>query len=163
MNFDNHYTPKTKMDNNAWITDPRVEDPKNLPRPLGWQILVRPYPIKQSEGAKIIIGSDEFNFLNHITNIGRVVDIGDCAWNRSEHKMKDGTQKDWLKVGDFVSYPRNTGARRKFKGVTYVLLVDDEICEQLPDPQIFDEGYYKIDIPQEHLEKYNTVFQKEVK
>jgi co-chaperonin GroES (HSP10) len=149
------------MDSIAWITDPTVPDPENLPAPLGWCVLIRPYPVSQNqEKTKIILATSELDYMNHVTNIGRVVAIGPCAWNRPEHRMKDGTQKDWVQVGDFVSYPKNVGSRRKYKGVSYVLLVDDEINERLPDPQVFDEGFFKINIPQEHLEKYNTVYQK---
>jgi co-chaperonin GroES (HSP10) len=106
------------------------------------------------------IPDTELDFMSYLTNIGRVVSIGPCCWTRPEHKTSDGKQFDWVQVGDFVSYPKNTGAKRKFKGVSYVLLVDDEIVERLPDPQVFDDDFYKIDIPQEDLEKYNTIYKK---
>lgn len=102
------------------------------------------------------MSSNEMEHMNYVTNIGRVVSVGPCCWNRAEHKMKDGTQKDWAQVGDFVSFPKNVGQRRKFKNVSFVLLVDDEIVERLPDPQVFDDGYYQIKIPSEHLTTYNT-------
>lgn len=160
----NTYQATTKLDQNSWITPPEVEDPENLPEPLGWCLLIRPYPIHQNKAkSSIILPGSELDYLNYVTNIGRVVSIGPCCWTRAEHRMKDGTQKDWVKVGDFVAYPKNVGARRKFKGVSYVTLVDDEIVERLPDPQVFDDGFYKLNIPQEHLEKYNTVFKKETK
>ena len=157
----NSYQSSTKLDQNSWITPPDVADPENLPRPLGWHVLVRPYPVAQNrEKSSIYMPDAELDFLNHITCIGRVVAIGDCAWNRTDHRNKDGEHFNWVEVGDFVSYPKNVGARRKFKGVSYVLLSDDDVVEHLTDPQVFDEGYYKIEIPQEHLEKYNTVYKK---
>jgi co-chaperonin GroES (HSP10) len=157
----NSYQSNNRIDSVAWITDPTIPDPENLPVPLGWCVLIRPYPVSQNqERTKILLATTELDFMNHVTNIGRVVAVGPCAWNRPEHRMKDGTQKDWVQVGDFVSYPKNVGSRRKYKGVSYVLLVDDEINEQLPDPQVFNEGFFKINIPQEHLEKYNTVYKK---
>lgn len=160
-NLLNSYQSSSKLSSNSWITDPTVPDPENLPEPLGWCILVRPYPVAQTSKSSIILSSGEMDFLNHVTNIGRVVAVGPCAWNRAEHVMKDGTQRDWVKVGDFVSFPKHVGSKRKFKGVSYVLMVDDEIVERLPDPQVFDDGYYHINIPQEHLEKYNTIYKKE--
>ena len=158
----NSYQATTKLDKNSWITDPKVADPDNLPQPLGWTLLVRPYPVKQNEEkSKIIMPEGEMDYLNYVSNIGRVVAVGPCCWTRPEHKI-NGEQKDWVKVGDFVSYPKNVGAKRKFKGVGYILLVDDEIVERLPDPQVFDNSFYKINIPQEDLEKYNTVYKKEI-
>jgi co-chaperonin GroES (HSP10) len=125
-------------------------------------LLIRPYPVNTNKAkTSLLISSDEMDFMNHITNIGRVVAIGKSCWNKAEHKDANGERYDWVNVGDFVAFPRNTGGRRKFKGVSYVLLNDDEIVERLPDPQVFDDGFYKLDIPQEHLEKYNTIYKKE--
>lgn len=152
------YQTPGKLDVNSWITDPTVADPENIPTPLGWCILVRPYPVEynKAKSSLILLGS-EIDYMNYVTNIGRVVSVGPCAWNRAEHRMKDGTQKDWVQVGDFVSFPKNVGARRKFKGVSYVLLADDEIVERLLDPQVFDDGSYKVNLPMEDMQKYNTI------
>ena len=161
-NAPNSYLANTKLDQNTWITPPEVEDPANLPQPLGWCLLVRPYPIHQDKNkSSIIMSESEIDYMNYVTNIGRVVSIGPCCWQGAEHRQ-NGEQKNWVEVGDFISYPKNVGARRKFKGVSYVLLVDDEIVERLPDPQVFDNSYYRINIPEDHLKKYNTVH-KEVK
>ncbi len=159
----NTYQAPTKLDKNSWITPPTVEDPENLPIPLGWTLLVRPYPIINNKKVSSLIMPDEtIDYMNYITNIGRVVAVGPSCWSRPEHRAIDGSQEPWAKVGDFVSYPKNVGARRKFKGVSYVLLVDDEILERLPDPQVFDEGFHCLDIPEDHMTKYNT-FKKETK
>lgn len=152
------YSPTSKITNNSWITPPDVPDPDNVPIPLGWCLLVRPYPVKQDMNrSKIIRPDDTIDMMNYITNIGRVVSLGPCCFTRPEHRTKDGKQFDWVKPGDFISFPKNVGARRKFKGVSYVLLVDDEVVEKLPDPQVFDDQDYLIDIPEDHLVKYNTV------
>lgn len=158
------YASHTKLQKNEWITDPLVDDPENLPEPLGWTLLVRPYPVKQDEKkTTLILAPDNVDYMSHLTNIARVVSVGPTCWNRPEHRDKEGNQFDWLKEGDFITYPRNVGARRKFKGVSYVLLVDDEVTERLPDPQVFDDDLYKLDVPEEHLTKYNTVYNKESK
>ncbi len=152
------YAEPNKNAKNAWITDPKIEDPENLPKPLGWNLLVRPYPIAQDEDRSLILMPDDHvDFLNYVTCIGRIVAVGPCCWNRPEHKNKEGQQEDWAKIGDFVTYPKNVGARRNFKGVSYVLLTDDDILETLPDPQVFDGDRYKVNIPEEHLTRYNTV------
>ena len=61
-------------------------------------------------------------------------------------------------MGDFVAYPKHVGAKRKFKGVSYVVLNDDEITDFLPDPQVFNEDGCKLNIPKEDLEMYNTIY-----
>ena len=154
------YSAAGKLDRNGWITPPDVEDPNNLPEPLGWTILVRPYPIVQSSSSLIIMPDEDINYINYVSNVGRIVAVGPCAWTRPEHKNAEGERFEWAKVGDFVTYPKNTGARRKFKNVSFVLLCDDEIVEKLTDPQIFDDDIYTLDIPEDHLTKYNTIHKK---
>jgi hypothetical protein len=168
MSTQDIYQSRTKLDQNTWITPPEVPDPDNLPQPLGWTLQVRPYSIGANEKKTSLILTTErqgLDYMNHVINIGRVVAIGPCCWTRSEHRMKDGTQTDWVQVGDFVSFPKNTGSRVKFKGVSYITLVDDEVVQLLRDPQVFDdeEGYFKLNIPQADLEKYNTIHNKEFK
>lgn len=161
-NLINAYQSNSKITQNGWITDPSIPDPDNLPIPLGWCVLVRPYPIDYNrDKTSLMMSQSDIDFLNHVTNIGRVVAVGQSCWTRSEHRNSEGDYAPWAKVGDFVSFPKNVGARRKFKGVSYVLLVDDEIVERLPDPQVFDDGFFQLNIPQEHLEKYNTIYKKE--
>lgn len=156
------YQAPSRLNSNDYITDPRVEDPENLPEPLGWNLLVRPYPINNQTRGGIFLNDSEIDYMNTVTNIGRVVLVGSCCWNKSEHGGEP-----WVEVGDFVSYPKHVGSLRKFKGVSYILLGDDEIVERLTDPLIFGEGpgtgYMQIDIPQEDLEKYNTIYNKKRK
>lgn len=155
----NTYQPGSKLDKNSWITPPTIPDPQNLPEPLGWTLLVRPYPVKVNDKrTSLIIPDTEIDFMNYLTNIGRVVAVGPCCWARPEHRKMDGTRFEWVKVGDFISYPKNVGARRKFKDVSFVLLCDDDVVEKLPDPQVFDNDFYTVDIPDEDLKKYNSIY-----
>lgn len=154
------YQAGGRLDNADWVTNPTVPDPENLPVPLGWTVLIRPYPITEKTRGGIILSSDDRNSLSNTTNIGRVVSIGRCCWNRSHHKDASGNQFQWVQVGDFVAFPKHSGAKRKFKGVSYIVLNDDEITDFLPDPQVYDEQSYQLDIPKEHLEMYNTIYNK---
>lgn len=163
--FQNAYESKFKLDNNEWITDPRVPNPDNLPEPLGYTILVRPYRVVQdTKISSLIIPQAEIDFVNRMVNVARVIKIGPCAWNKKDQWAKDGNgdlvQKDWVQVGDFITFPKHSGSRRKFRGVSFVLLSDDEINERLPDPQIFDGAYFKLDLPEDHLKKYNTIYKE---
>lgn len=151
------YQTNSKLSKNEWITNPQVKDPENLPEPLGWTILVRPYPVKEQTKAGIILASESIDYINGLVNVGRVVKIGPCAYMRPDHKIK-GEQKNWVEVGDFVSWPRHVGAKRKFKGVSFVVLNDDELVEKLPDPMVFNEESFQMEIPEEDLKNYNTIY-----
>ena len=153
----NGYAATSRLQNSDYVTDPRVPDPENLPEPLGWNLLVRPYPISEKTKSGLFLTSEDRDYLTMITNIGRVVSVGPCCWNKEEHGGP------WAQVGDFITYPKHTGAYRKFKGVSFVILGDDQIVERLPDPLVFGEGsqsYMNIDIPEEDLKKYNTIYKE---
>lgn len=157
------YQTTTKLSKNSWVTDPEVQDPDNLPIPLGYTLLVRPYPINETTKSGLILAGDSIDYMNYVTNVARVVSIGPCCWNRADHRNKNGERFDWVQVGDFVSFPKNVGARRKFKGVSYVLLTDDDITELLPDPHVMaQQGAHSLNIPDSHMKKYNTYMKEEV-
>lgn len=159
MAVDVGYQKPTNMHDNDYICDPELPDPDNIPQMLGWNILVRPYPIEAMSRGGIILSTNDVEYGKHATNVARVVDIGPCAWNRSQHRDKDGNRFDWVQVGDFVSYPRHVGKMRNYKGVTFTVLADDEINERLVDPMVFGEdSRFVLQIPQEDLEKYNTIY-----
>lgn len=153
------FATNSRLTKNEWITDPEIPEPENFPKPCGWLIAVRPYPVDERTQGGIILTADSSDFMNYLTNVGRVIAVGDCAYSRSEHMNVKGEQKPWVKPGDFISYPRHVGAKRKFKGVSYLLLVDDEVNEVLRDPLVYakDDGV-NIKIPESDLVKYNTVY-----
>lgn len=159
------YQSNSRIDRNEFFTDPLVPDPDNLPEPLGWSLLVRPYPMQTKTRSGLYMADETLDHMNYVANIARVVAVGPCCWSQNQHKNINGERFEWVKVGDFVSYPRHVGNRKKFKGVGYVTLMDDEITERLPDPLVFDyEGtLVNINIPQEHLETYNTIYNKDYK
>jgi len=151
------YQKPSNIHDNDYITDPEIPDPENLPVPLGWNLLVRPYPIDQMTQGGIIISADGAESARNATNIARVVAIGPCAWNRAQHKS-NGVYQPWVEVGEFISYPRYKGSMRNFKGVTFCILSDDDIVEKLPDPMVFgDDDIHNLNIPLSHLTKYKTI------
>lgn len=153
------YQKPSNLHDNDYITDPREPDPENLPIPLGWNILVRPYPVEQKTKGGIILTANDAEYTRNSTNIARVVAIGPCAWNRAQHKNGNGDCFKWFEVGDFIAYPRFKGAMRNYKGVTFCILNDDDPIEVLHDPIVFSEGdSYKLDIPEEDLIRYNTIY-----
>ena len=157
----NTYSAPSRILNNEWITSPSIKDPENIPQPLGWHVLIRPYPVKSKSKGGIIMTS-ETDTMNYLLNIGRVVAVGPCAWNRPEHKNREGESFLWANVGDFVTYPKHAGHKRKYKDVSFIIMNDENLNEILRDPVVFsDENFVSIDIPQEDLEQYNTIYNKE--
>lgn len=154
------YQTNTKTNDNDWITSPSVPDPENLFEPLGWTVVVRPYPTKSKSVGGILLTNETVDFANYRTNIGRIVAIGKSCWNRPEHRDAEGNRYDWCKVGDFVEWGSHIGKKRKFKGVGYIVINDDEIISRLPDPIVYQEGDSSMvmDIPEEDLKKYNTIY-----
>lgn len=138
------------------ITNPEIPDPENIPEPLGWQVLIRPYPIKDQTKGGIILAETEHYDNN--TRVARVVKMGPCAFNRTHHQDREGNAFLWYEVGDFVGIPKFKGSMRKFKGVSFVLLNDDEVVERLPDPMVLEHSKFQLNIPEEDLKKYNTVY-----
>ncbi len=156
------YVGDSRLSKNDWVTDPEIVDPDNLPEPLGWTLRVRPYPIREETQGGLLLGSEDIDYMHSVLNIGRIVGIGKSAFNRPHHRDVKGDQYDWVQVGDFISYPKHVGSKRKFKGISYIVLNDDEIDERLIDPLIFpEEGLYQINIPEDHLKKYNTIYNEE--
>ena len=155
------YQTNTKYNANEWITDPSVPDPLNKPIPSGWTIWVRPYPAKTKTTGGILLNDDTIDTANYRTNIGRVVSIGKSCWNRPEHRDSEGNRYEWCKVGDFIEWGSHIGKKRKFKGVGYIIINDDEILSVLPDPVVYKDdegsGTIGINIPDEDLKKYNTI------
>lgn len=154
------FQTNTKSNANEWVTDPRVKDPENLFVPLGWTIIVRPYPTKAKTKGGLILLDETIDFANYRTNIGRVVAIGKSCWNRPEHRDSEGNRYEWCQIGDFVEWGSHIGKKRKFKGVSYIIVNDDEIISKLPDPIVYEEdtGDFLMDIPKEDLETYNTIY-----
>lgn len=154
------YQTNTKANENDWVSSPELPDPDNLFEPAGWTLIVRPYPTKSTSAGGIILTSETIDFANYRTNIGRVVAVGKSCWNRPEHRDAEGNRYDWCKVGDFIEWGSHIGKKRKFKGISYIIINDDEMISRLPDPVVYEEGDAKIlmDIPKADLEKYNTIY-----
>lgn len=140
------YTQGTKISKNTLCSDPRLPDPENLPEPLGWNLLVRPYPVEETTKSGLILPEESVDFYSRMLNIARVVKIGPCCWSRRDHYDRNGNQFNWVDVGDVVSYPKHVGVGRKISGIYYVLLGDDEIVEKLPDPSVVNTDLFKIDL-----------------
>jgi len=113
--------------NNDWHTDNDVADPKELPIPCGYRILIRPVaPIKKTQGG-IILTDKAVEDQTYLNSKGRVIAMGSECYD---------TKNPWCKIGDFVVYGRYAGSKIDVGGVKMLLINDDEVLAVLPNPDI---------------------------
>ena len=111
------------------ISDAELE--LQLPKPVGYRVLVAlPQPEETISGTSII-KTDTAKTQDHIMSIiGLVVDMGSGAYADKE-RFPDGP---WCKEGDFVMFRMNSGTRFTIGGVEYRLMNDDSIEAVVADP-----------------------------
>jgi len=111
------------------ISDAELE--LQLPRPVGYRILVAlPQPEETFEGSSIL-KTEKLKTQDHIMSIiGLVVDMGTGAYADKE-RFPDGP---WCKEGDFVMFRMNSGTRFTIGGVEYRLMNDDSVEAVVTDP-----------------------------
>ena len=103
-----------------------------LPKPVGYRILVALPEVEDTYGDSGIIKSSKEMHNDHIMSImGLVLDMGDGAYSDKE-RFPTGP---WCKTGDYVMFRMNTGPRFKVGGVEYRLMNDDSIEATVTDPR----------------------------
>ena len=104
------------------VTEEEVE--AQLPKPVGYRVLVAMPEVDDTYGSSGIIKSSKEMHNEHIMSImGLVLDMGDGAYSDKE-RFPTGP---WCKQGDYVMFRMNTGTRFKVEGVEYRLMNDDSI------------------------------------
>lgn len=126
-------TPKS-AGNTTWWTDPTISDPADLPTVRGWRILVRPIPNAPKTKGGIIIPDATIETMDLIRSVGQVKSVGPMAYTRP-----DMGETPWCKVGDYILYPRYSGAKFSYGGVKFLLLNDDEVLAVIQDPARINE------------------------
>ena len=112
------------------LTDEEVE--AQLPRPVGYRLLIALPQLEETFGETGIIKADKTLFEEKIlTVVGCVIDMGDQAY-ADKDRFPSGP---WCKVGDYVVFRANTGTRLRVNGVEYRLMNDDSIEAVVADPR----------------------------
>ena len=97
------------------VTEEEVE--AQLPKPVGYRVLVAMPEVDDTYGSSGIIKSSKEMHNEHIMSImGLVLDMGDGAYSDKE-RFPTGP---WCKQGDYVMFRMNTGTRFKVEVLSIV-------------------------------------------
>ncbi len=118
---------------NSSFEDDLLPDPEVLPVISRFNILVRPLEVSKKSKGGILLPDTAQEAIHYLQTAGRVVAMGpDC--------FPEGTTKA-CEIGDTVVWGRGRGVRLKYRGIAYVLLVDDEVLMTIPEATDLDEHY----------------------
>lgn len=111
------------------VTEQEMED--QLPRPVGYHILVALPKVEDKYESGIIKAERTQTEEYILSTMGAVIDMGDQAYADKE-RFPTGP---WCKVGDFVMFRPNTGTRFKVNGSEYRIMNDDSVQAVVTDPR----------------------------
>ena len=107
------------------------EKAKQLPKPMGYKILVCIPEIEDTYESGILKADQIIRFEELLTNVLFVVELGpDCY--KDKDRFPNGP---WCKKGDFVLVRANTGTRLKIHGREFRLINDDSVEAVVEDPR----------------------------
>ena len=111
------------------LTEEEVE--QQLPRPVGYMVLVALPKVEETYESGIIKADQARREEYILATMGAVIDMGAEAYSDKD-RFPNGP---WCKVGDFVMFRPNTGTRFKVNGSEYRLMNDDSIQAVVADPR----------------------------
>lgn len=111
------------------LTEDEIE--QQLPKPVGYHILVMLPKVEEAYDSGIIKADRTRHEEYILSSMGAVVDMGEQAYADKE-RFPTGP---WCKIGDFVMFRPNTGTRFKVNGAEYRIMNDDSIQAVVADPR----------------------------
>ena len=124
--------------NDMWITNEEEETtPDILPELPGFHVLVRPVSVKEKTKGGIIIPNSTKEDMSYLTTVGKVIKIGNLAYNDTD-KFPKGP---WCKEGDYICYAKHAGQKIQYKEVKMILLYDDQVIMKVEDPKFLDPTF----------------------
>ena len=124
---------KKSEENSKVPTDPKgiEEYLKQLPDPVGYRMLVRPYSGEKKTEGGILLTDETSEKIQMTTVCALVVKMGDLCY-KDKKKFPNGP---WCKEGQFIMYDRYVGNRFQTKYGEHRILNDDEIIGTIKDPK----------------------------
>ena len=123
--------------NDMWITKEEDDTPDILPELPGFHVLVRPVSVKEKTKGGIIIPNSTKEDMSYLTTVGKVIKIGNLAYNDTD-KFPKGP---WCKEGDYICYAKHAGQKIQYKEVKMILLYDDQVIMKVEDPKYLDPTF----------------------
>ena len=111
------------------VTEAEME--AQLPKPVGYMILVALPKVEEAYESGIIKADRTRHEEYILSTMGAVIDMGEQAY-ADKDRFPTGP---WCKVGDFVMFRPNTGTRFKVNGSEYRLMNDDSVQAVVADPR----------------------------
>tara|TARA_R110000751_G_scaffold136295_1_gene239281 strand:+ start:581 stop:985 length:405 start_codon:yes stop_codon:yes gene_type:complete len=102
-----------------------------LPRPIGWKVLVQPSQVKKKSKGGILLPSQAQDAEEYLTAHGSMLALGDLSYR--DRGTGQSWKGNWPKVGDHVTYGKYAGQKVVINNVKLLLLNDDEITSIIPD------------------------------
>ena len=123
---------KKSEENSKVPTDPKgiEEYLKQLPDPVGYRMLVRPYSGEKKTDGGIILTDETSEKIQMTTVCALVVKMGDLCYHDKE-KFPKGP---WCKLNEWIIFSRYAGSRFKIDGGEVRVLNDDEVISTIADP-----------------------------
>ena len=87
--------------------------PNQIPKPVGYRIVVAPISIEESTQGGIIITRADQKMLEHIRFVGKVIAVGPLAYKHAKFKSHPDQPhpEPWCKVGDIITTGQYTGSQ----------------------------------------------------
>lgn len=114
----------------------------NLPRPVGWKVLIRPISIEKVSKGGIVLPDEARRAKGHLRFIGQVIAMGELCYTHA--KYEGGAA--WCRVGDWIAFGAYDGMQMKLRradhpaaddqGVLELRLVNDDRVQA-----VFPDGY----------------------
>jgi len=109
-----------------------VEFEAQLPKPVGYRLLIALPQVSETYEGSSILKTDTEKGRDHIMSIiGLVVDMGDQCYSDPD-RFPTGP---WCKPGDYVMFRMNSGTRFRMGDIEYRLMNDDSIEAVVADPR----------------------------
>jgi co-chaperonin GroES (HSP10) len=103
-----------------------------LPKPVGYRVLIALPQVSETYEGTSIIKTDKERDRDHIMSIiGLVVDVGEQAYSDAD-RFPTGA---WCEPGDYVMFRMNSGTRFRMGDTEYRLMNDDSIEAVVADPR----------------------------
>ena len=101
-----------------------------LPRPVGWKVLVQPNQAKTKTKGGILLPSQAMDNEEYLTAHGTLLSLGELAYR--DRQTGESWKGKCPSAGDRITYGKYAGQKIIIDGVKLLILNDDEITSVLP-------------------------------